>query len=89
MIRALALIALASPSYAETPCFTHSELVALMDNSFDASQMALGREEGGALVEVFVAPDGQWALAITTPDMKSCVAATGRDWMMINPVEVN
>ena len=89
MIRALALIALASPAYAETPCFPHAELVALLDTNFDASQMALGREEGGALIEVFVAPDGQWALAITTPDMKSCVAATGSDWMMVDPAEVN
>lgn len=52
---------------------------------------ALGLSAAGNLIQLYVVPNGQWAIGIAKPGKPTCIAGTGTHWFEIpsSPVAVD
>ncbi len=71
----LLLVQLEAPA-----CGTREVFVAILENDYGESSVALGLTRKGDLAEVYMSPDGSWTWMITSPDGTSCLVATGQSW---------
>jgi hypothetical protein len=80
---ALALV----PSVASVPataatCGQRAELVNELTAALHQQQRAVGLTQTGSLAEVFVSPEGEWTLMVSSPHGLSCIIARGVQWTM-------
>jgi hypothetical protein len=84
MVAVIAALILVIPSralFAQGRCGMHDRVVALLADKYEETQVAIGVTNGGGLVEVFAAPDGNtWTIVVTTPRGMSCMVAAGEGW---------
>jgi hypothetical protein len=43
---------------------------------------AIGLNNDGTLLEVFVSPQGTWTVLVSSPQGQSCIAAVGEAWQL-------
>lgn len=78
-----------SPANAQTTiCVEHSILVKKLKQSHQEKPIAMGLASNGAIIEVFVSPEGDtWTVVRTTPDGTSCVLGVGEGWMEMEDID--
>jgi hypothetical protein len=65
---------------AQTICGHRAELVAELARINAETPKALGLSAGGELIELLVAPNGDWTILVTFPNRETCFVATGAFW---------
>ncbi|WP_298370509.1 hypothetical protein [uncultured Bradyrhizobium sp.] len=70
-----------STSVAET-CAQRSDFIALLKDRFGEIEVAQGLSSNGHLVEIFVAPAGNWTILLSRPNGLSCLVDAGEPWLM-------
>lgn len=79
----VALPAAAQPNV----CGQRAQFVEMLSKRFAEAPVSMGLATNGNVVEVFSATDGSsWTLLVTTPDGRSCMAASGESWMPVAQV---
>lgn len=66
-------------------CFERPAIIAAFDEDLGQQQLARGFAHEGKWVEVYVASDGEWTMAVVFDDLKTCIVASGEDWKMVSP----
>lgn len=75
---------IASPALAEEiPCQPYESLSSYLAGTFSEAQVALGIDDRGVIISIFVSDAGTWTLVATGPDSRSCVAGFGSDWTVV------
>lgn len=90
MIRAALLACLAASPVlaANDTCADRAGLIALLSDRYGERQMVRSMETRGAMIEVYVSPEGTWTMLVVPPTespLQACIIATGTGWMMIAP----
>lgn len=90
MIRVAILLGLfCTPATAANElCAGRSEMIALLSDRYGERQMVRSMEARGAMIEVYVSPEGTWTMLVVPPTespLQACIVATGTGWMMIAP----
>ena len=79
---AVLLAAAASAALAGEPWMPHDQAVAQVEAGKGAARRGIGVAEGGeAVLELFVAPSGEWTLLVTRADGLSRLAGSGEAWI--------
>ena len=79
---AAALTLVATQSVAqELPCFNRSEFIQTLDETYGEINIATLEETDGTPLELYVMPNGYWALGILTQDGVVCVVVKGYDFL--------
>ena len=88
MLSAIAFfVTLAPAANAQAACVVRENAVAQLEAGF--AQRAVGRglaPRGAAMVELFVAETGTWTVMVTDTAGRTCIVATGKDWIQIAPL---
>lgn len=69
-------------------CGDRARMVANLARKYDETPQAMGLSVGGAVVEVFAAPDGSWTILETRPGLLTCVVAAGESWQTLPAAQV-
>lgn len=79
----------ASPALAANEtCADRREMIAVLADRYGERQMVRSMEARGAMIEVYVSPEGSWTMLVVPPTespLQACIVATGTGWMMIAP----
>lgn len=78
---AMAFVAITSVAAQPARCATRQDLVDWVVDGFEERQAAIGLMGSQALVELFVSPGGSWTILVTDPTGRSCIAASGQQWV--------
>ena len=66
---------------AQPVCGPRDNFVDHLRGQYDEQPIGLGLTNGGGVIEVLAAPDGEtWTIIVTTPGGRSCVVAAGHAW---------
>lgn len=85
-MKAIALIAAlcAAPAAAqEYPCMQRGDLQVLLEGTFGEVSVGHGYDPRGGIIEIWVSASGTWSLLVSTPDGRSCVLASGTDYVFV------
>jgi hypothetical protein len=78
----LAACAVIPPSAADEIWVPRDQAVAQLEDAKGVARRGLGLAEGGeAVLELFVAPSGEWCLLVTRADGLSRLAGSGEAWI--------
>ena len=62
-------------------CNFHDTMVKSLKDNWDESVVGMGINNAGALVELFISPEGEtYTIVVVRPDGWACVVTTGKDW---------
>ena len=79
IVAAFVLSILATSAFAN--CAPRDTVAAFLGERFGEQRHAYGLAESGQAVEVFVSSStGTWTIIVTSPDLTSCVVASGVEW---------
>lgn len=68
-------------------CRPHEDAVANLEQVYGEKKIGLGLGPGGSAVfELFVAESGTWTLLVTRTNGRSCIAASGDNWITVPPL---
>jgi hypothetical protein len=79
------LVALAAPALsqtvtpASTNCADRAAIIKKLVGYHEEAE-AIGLNNDGTLLEVFVSPQGTWTVLVSSPQGHSCIAAIGEAW---------
>jgi hypothetical protein len=68
-------------SQARMNCAERSAIVAKLGGYHEEAE-AIGLNNDGTLLEVFVSPQGTWTVLVSSPQGHSCIAAIGEAWQL-------
>jgi hypothetical protein len=73
-------VSLTLPVRAEaTNCADRTSIIAKLGNYHEEAE-AIGLNNDGTLLEIFVSPQGTWTVLLSSPQGQSCIAAIGEAW---------
>ncbi|MEE8203684.1 MAG: hypothetical protein V3R74_08015 [Alphaproteobacteria bacterium] len=81
---AFAAVLLLSTAGAEAQqlCTVRDEALSQLEGKFDEQVVGRGLVESGrAIVELFVSENATWTVVVTDTTGRSCIVASGMDWM--------
>ncbi len=81
----LGATAMTDAASAQTVCGPHDIVAATLSQRHAEHPTAMGLSHGGAMVEIFAAPQGTWSIVMTQPNGVSCLIATGLHWKPVAP----
>lgn len=83
----LVALSLAIPAWAQTPpaCGPRKTVIEQLGREYSEVPVNRGITSEGALIELLASPSGSWTMLITTPSGRSCLAAAGESWEMLDP----
>ena len=70
----------AKPPEVQAPCGPRDAVVEQLGRTFDEAPAGRGVMLEGAMLELFVSPQGSWTVLITNPDKTTCLATAGEAW---------
>ena len=68
---------------AQTVCGKRTQVLTDLAQHNGEEPKAIGLSASGTLIEVLVAPNGEWTILMTFPSDQTCLVATGAHWMSI------
>jgi hypothetical protein len=76
---------ISSPAIAQQAvCGNREELVSRLETGYFESQVAIGLDSNGMLIEIFVSKEkGTFSIVRTTPTGVSCLMTAGDNWLDI------
>ena len=78
---AIALIATQAAAQQNRNCAPRDEVVERLASTYGESRQSVGLGEVGTMIETFASADtGTWTITVTTPDMMTCLVASGQSW---------
>jgi hypothetical protein len=72
----------------DVPCFQREDFIRTLDNQFGEANIARLEEKEGALLELYVMPNGYWAIGVISPEGHVCVVAKGFNWTPLDRGEL-
>ena len=75
-------------TYAQVACGPRDDLVRRLVNKFEETQVAMGLNTSGKLVEIFTSKKGSFTILLSDPNGTTCVATTGENWATEGFIEV-
>ena len=76
----------ANPGLESSVCGPRDKIIDRLAARYAERQSAIGMTSGGALVELFISPEGTWTFVHTTTDGLTCLLAAGQNWEALKPV---
>ena len=77
----LALFAVQAEAQQHRNCAPREAVAARLESTYGESRQSVGLGENGAMVETWASIDtGTWTITVTTPDMMTCLVASGQSW---------
>lgn len=84
----LAIVLLAAPAAAQSPCGPRQALLDGLAESYAEHVVAQALTEEGRMLELLSSPDGAtWTALVTAADGRTCVVASGRHFDLVPAVE--
>ncbi len=80
VISVLLILSSAAPVAAQSQCSDRGSIVSILGDRYAEKPVAEGMTQGGGVVEVFAANDGNWTMIITMPTGQACFMAAGKEW---------
>ena len=77
------VLAMAPPTQAtaQVACGYRDAITTVLSERYGETQMALGVQNAGSIVEVWTSKDtGTWTILMTRPNGTSCLMASGEGW---------
>ena len=66
-------------------CAPRESVVERLANDYGETRQSVGLADGG-MVEIFASATGSWSILVTTPDMMTCLVASGQSWEQVASV---
>ena len=85
MAAACAAFFMPGPAAAQVLCGDRTEVGKKLKESYSETPANIGLAGNGAVVEVFVSPDGSFTIIMTHPGGLSCLMAAGEGWETVQP----
>jgi hypothetical protein len=67
----------------DLPCADRGVITTMLETEYGEVSIGYGYEVRDVVVEIYVSQGATWSLLVTTPNGRSCVIATGTDWVFI------
>lgn len=65
-------------------CWPRDAVLSQLAERFDEHPIGVGLSNNGALMELLTSPDGRtWMVILTMPNGRSCFAAAGEGWQVL------
>lgn len=82
-----ALVSSPSTTFAQPQCDRRDNVLAVLEDKYGESPVALGVTSNGGLVEVLATGDGAtWSIIVTNPQGMSCLVAAGEGWRALEQI---
>jgi hypothetical protein len=75
-----ALILVTQNAFAAPPCGPRAVVVAQLADRYGESRRGMGLAGNAAIVEVYISDAATWTVAVTLPDGRTCLLASGEGW---------
>jgi hypothetical protein len=62
------------------PCGKRTDVVHMLRENFGEGPIAPGLAHTGAVAEIFISAQGNWAIIATSPNGMSCMIGSGQAW---------
>lgn len=77
--------AAAASANTQVPCAERSEVADKLHEQFGEEVRAVGMNEAGGVVEVYVSPDRTWTMVLSLPSGLTCFVQSGDAWEWLAP----
>lgn len=64
-------------------CAPRYEIISGLTDDYDETQVSIGLDKFGNVVEIFVSDLGTWSFIVTRPDGVTCIISAGQNWERI------
>ena len=76
-----AAFAIPAPAQESRKCAPRDRVVERLAGTYGETRKSIGLGENGMMIETFASrATGTWTITVTTPNMLTCLVASGRSW---------